>query len=222
MELRHNRIPTEMSEKPEFDFAFRARLKDLFIWRRDVRRFRHTALPGGALERLIEIACLAPSVGLSEPWRFVAVDDADARRAVRSCFETCNGDALNGYSGERAALYARLKLEGLTEAPAQLAVFVERTPAQGHGLGRRTMPETIEYSAVMAIHTMWLAARAEGLGLGWISILDPQRIAAILQAPPDWTLVGYLCIGYPAAEDDAPSLEREGWERREKPLLIRR
>jgi len=203
-----------MTKAPRFDDAFRARLIELLEWRRDVRRFRADAPPEGALERLIGLAARAPSVGLSQPWRFVVVEDSARRRAVRAEFERCNAAALAAQAGERAAIYARLKLAGLDEAPLQLAVFADRETAQGHGLGRRTMPEMIEYSAVMAIHTMWLAARAEGLGLGWVSILEPARIGAILEVPPAWRFIGYLCLGYPQSEDDVPALERAGWEER--------
>jgi len=131
-----------------FEPAFRARLRDLLLWRRDVRRFRGDPLPSGALDALIELACLAPSVGLSQPWRFVIVDDAARRAAIQRNFETCNAAALGAQHGERAGLYARLKLAGLKEAPCHLAVFADRATAQGHGLGRHTMPEMIEYSAV--------------------------------------------------------------------------
>jgi len=145
---------------PEFDDAFRARLIELLAWRRDVRRFRPEALPPGTLERLIETACLAPSVGLSQPWRFVTVADAARREAVREEFRSCNAQALASYEGDRASRYAALKLEGLREAPQQFAVFCDCTTAVGHGLGRRTMPEMAEYSVVAAICTLWLAARA--------------------------------------------------------------
>jgi len=199
---------------PEFDEAFRASLLDLFRWRRDVRRFCRAPLPSGTLNRLLGIASLAPSVGLSEPWRFVIVEDEQRRAAIRACFEACNAQALLAQEAERAGLYARLKLAGLEDAPAQVAVFADRTTPQGHGLGRRTMPEMIEYSGVIAIHTLWLAARAEGIGVGWVSILDPEKIAAILDTPPDWKLIGYLCVGYPQLECETPELERQGWERR--------
>jgi 5,6-dimethylbenzimidazole synthase len=95
-----------------------------------------------------------------------------------------------------------------------LAVFVDRATGQGAGLGRRTMPEMLDYSVVMAIHTLWLAARAEGLGVGWVSILDPEAAGADLAAEPDWRLVAYLCIGWPEREETVPELEREGWETR--------
>src|SRR5947208_6171884 len=124
-----------------FDDAFRARLRDLLIWRRDVRHFRRDPLPDGALERLIELACLAPSVGLSQPWRFVIVDSPAHRAAIRKNFESCNADALAAQSQQRAAAYARLKLAGLDDASSHLAVFADPSTAQGHGLGRHTMPE---------------------------------------------------------------------------------
>jgi 5,6-dimethylbenzimidazole synthase len=93
-------------------------------------------------------------------------------------------------------------------------VFADRATTQGHGLGRRTMPEMIEYSAVTAVHTIWLAARAQGIGLGWISILDPAAIATILDVPTAWKFIGYFCLGYPEAEDTVPELEQAGWEER--------
>jgi 5,6-dimethylbenzimidazole synthase len=207
-----------------FDHAFRARLRDLLIWRRDVRRFRRDPLPSGMLDSLIELACLAPSVGLSEPWRFVVVEDEALRAAIRRNFETSNANALAAQNRERAGLYARLKLAGLAEAPCHLAVFADRSTAQGHNLGRHTMPEMSEYSAVTAVHTIWLAARAQGIGMGWVSILDPQAVAAVLEVPPEWKFIGYFCLGYPQTADMIPELERSGWERRRPPssFIIRR
>jgi 5,6-dimethylbenzimidazole synthase len=198
----------------EFDDTFRRQLRELFVWRRDVRRFRGDPLPDGAVDRLIETACLSPSVGLSQPWRFVIVDDPARRRAVIDDFKACNADALNCYSGERAARYAALKLSGLEQAPGHLAVFADKASDIGHGLGRATMPETTEYSVVAAITAMWLAARAEGIGLGWVSILNPARIHAVLDVPDAWKFIAYLCIGYPEAECDQPELEQAKWEHR--------
>jgi 5,6-dimethylbenzimidazole synthase len=113
-----------------------------------------------------------------------------------------------------AARYAALKLAGLEEAPCQFAVFADAATETGHGLGRRTMPEMAEYSVVTAVSLMWLAARAEGIGMGWVSILDPARINGILDVPPEWRFIGYFCLGYPESESDRPELERAGWERR--------
>ena len=197
-----------------FDETFRRQLRKLFMWRRDVRRFRTDPLPSGTIERLVEIVCLSPSVGLSQPWRFVVVEDQARRRAVIEDFKACNAKALHSYSGDRAARYATLKLAGLEEAPAHLAVFAEKAGETGHGLGRMTMPETIEYSVVAAICSMWLAARAEGIGLGWVSILDPMHVSEILAVPKSWKFIGYLCLGYPEGEFDRPELERANWEYR--------
>ena len=187
-----------------------------------MRRFRGEALPDGALARLIQTACLAPSVGLSQPWRFVVVDDPARREAVRAEFRACNAQALAAYAGDLATRYAALKLEGLREAPHHLAVFCDRATTLGHGLGRRTMPEMAEYSVVAAICTMWLCARAEGIGMGWVSILDPTRMTALLDVPPDWRFIGYFCLGYPLHEDDTPELERAGWERRVEACVLQR
>lgn len=200
---------------PVFDAAFLDGLQALFVWRRDVRQFDPQPLPEGLLEALLAQAHLSPSVGNSQPWRFVLVDDPARREAVRGSFRKANADALSSYEGERAELYARLKLEGLRVAPVQLAVFCDEATDQGGGLGRRTMPEMLAYSCVCAISTLWLAARARGVGLGWVSILDPQEVAAALDVPADWRLVAYLCIGYPQEEQDEPELERAGWQARQ-------
>jgi 5,6-dimethylbenzimidazole synthase len=210
----------ELERSATFDHAFRARLRDLLVWRRDVRRFRRDPLPRGTLETLIELACLAPSVGLSQPWRFVIVEDGGIRAAIRRDFEACNGEALAAQSESRASLYARLKLAGLDEAPCHVAVFADRSTVQGHGLGRQTMPEMIEYSAVTAVHTIWLAARAQGVGMGWVSILNPAVVAALLDVPAEWKFIGYFCLGYPQADDTIPELEQSGWERRCLPSSV--
>jgi len=204
--------PMANLQGPRFDDAFCAKLDELLQWRRDVRAFQRAALPAGMLETLAALAALAPSVGNSQPWRFVAVDDAARRAAIRAEFERCNDAALAGYGGEKAALYTRLKLAGLDDAPVQLAVLCDESTAAGHGLGRATMAETLRYSAVCAVHGLWLAARARGIGVGWVSILEPARVVALLDVPQDWALVAYLCIGYPAAQSDTPTLERVGWQ----------
>lgn len=212
-----------MLPAPErFDEPFRKALRDLLTWRRDVRRFHRDALPAGLVEELIELARLAPSVGLSEPWRFVTVDDPARRVRIRNNFQAANTEALRDYEGERAAQYAELKLAGLVEAPVHLAVFVDQGVAQGHGLGRRTMPETVEYSVVCAVHTLWLAARAYGVGVGWVSILDPIDVADILDVPQTWSLVAYLCLGYAMEDHDRPELERLEWEHRSGTPVWRR
>ncbi len=207
---------------PAFDARFQSELAALFRFRRDVRRFRPDPVCAPVLQGLLDVAVTAPSVGLSQPWRFVTVDDPARRAAVRANFAACNADALAAQAQDRAGCYARLKLAGLDDAPCHLAVFVEPDPAQGHGLGRQTMPETVAYSAVMAIHTLWLAARAAGLGLGWVSILDAPAVRQALDVPHSWQLVAYLCLGVAETQGDVPELERSGWEQRRAPGVLRR
>jgi len=200
--------------------AFRAELADLMRWRRDVRRFRSDPVAADVLARCLAAFGLAPSVGLSEPWRVIAVESAAARAAALANFKAANGQALAGYVGEKARLYSQLKLSGMREAPLQLAVFCDDGTAKGAGLGAATMPETRAYSVVGAITLFWLAARAEGLGVGWVSILDAALLARDLDVPADWRLIGYLCVGWPETLADTPELEQIGWERRAPALVM--
>ena len=203
-----------------WDDRFRAGLADLLHWRRDVRRFRTTPLDRALLTELLGLAALAPSVGNAQPWRFVIVDDVGRRAEITAIFERENAEAAQGYEGERRALYCAMKLAGLREAPVHLAVFCDEETGRGAGLGRRTMPETLRYSVVCAIHTLWLAARARGVALGWVSILDPAAARAVLEVPPSWSLIGYLCLGWPDHVADRPELERSGWEKRASPDIF--
>jgi 5,6-dimethylbenzimidazole synthase len=198
----------------EFNQAFRDQLATLFAWRRDVRRFRKDPVAPALIGRLLAQTGLAPSVGLSEPWRFIMVESPTARAAALANFETANADALNGYADDQARLYATLKLSGMRDAPVQIAIFCDEATDQGSGLGARTMPEMRRYSVVCAVMQLWLAARAEGLGAGWVSILDPDRLAADLAVPEGWRLIAYLCLGWPEEEHSDAELERAGWESR--------
>ena len=198
---------------PAFDPAFRVQLGALFAWRRDVRRFRRDALPEATVDALLAQAATAPSVGLSEPWRFVRFASVQARAAARASFQAENARALADRDSD-AARYAALKLSGMDKAPVQFAVFCDDATAKGRGLGQRTMPEARRYSVVCAILQMWLAARAEGIGMGWVSILDPDAIHQAAEAPTDWTLVAYLCLGYPEEDHLDCELQRAGWEAR--------
>jgi len=186
----------------------------LLAWRRDVRRFRKQPIDPGIFNELLDLARLSPSVGNSQPWRFVIVEDAARREQIREIFARCNDAARAAYTGARAALYGELKLAGLQDAPGHIAVFVDETTDVGHGLGRQTMPEMVRYSAVAAVQTLWLAARAYGLGVGWVSILEPREVTRVLDVPADWSLVAYLCVGYPVEEHADPELERHGWQAR--------
>ena len=195
---------------------------DLIRWRRDVRRFRSDPVEATILDRCLCAFGLAPSVGLSEPWRVIRVASATAKAAVIANFQTANTAALQGYSGDKATLYSSLKLSGMQQAPVHLAVFCAEDTDKGAGLGAATMPQTRAYSVVSAITLLWLAARAEGLGLGWVSILDPEQLARDLDVPAGWSLIGYLCLGWPKTTDTTPELERLGWERRADHLIIGR
>jgi 5,6-dimethylbenzimidazole synthase len=199
---------------PDFTPTFREQLDDLLIWRRDVRHFDTRPLEQGLLDNLLDRASLAPSVGNSQPWRFVRVVSPERRAAITAHVELENARAAALYEDEARANYDALKLHGLQEAPEHLAVFCDTAPTEGRGLGRQSMPETLFYSTVLAIHTLWLAARARGVGLGWVSILEPAAISNMLDVPHEWTFIGYLCLGYPIAEHDVPELERGGWQAR--------
>jgi len=186
-----------------------------------VRHFDARAIPAEEMTALLEAASLAPSVGNAQPWRFVRLRTPALRAALAAHVDAQNARAAAGYAykGRREA-YSALKLHGLREAPELLAVFCDEHAAAGHGLGIATMPEMLRYSCVTAIHTLWLAARARGIGLGWVSILDPGAVAALLDVPQDWTLIALLCLGYPETPTDTPEIERRGWQARE-PLADR-
>lgn len=184
----------------------------LLTWRRDVRHFRSDPVPEPLLDRLRACMQLSPSVGNARPWRVIQVESADKRAAIINSFETCNSAAADAYAAPERQKYLTLKLAGLREAPVHLAVFTDLCVEEGKGLGRQTMPEMLSYSTVMAIHTLWLAARAENIGVGWVSILDPQTVAQTLDTPPSWSLTGYLCLGYPEATSDTPLLHQNGWQ----------
>lgn len=213
---------TASPDRPLFDASFQSRFVDLLAWRRDVRRFRRDPVPESLLKSLLDLIALAPSVGNCQPTRMVRVDDAARREAIVANFEAANREALASYNGEQAGTYVRLKLEGLREAPVHLAVFCDEATSLGHGLGARTMPETRRYSAVCALHTFWLAARMHGIGVGWVSILDPAAAAATLAVPAAWSFIAYLCVGWPQEEHVVPELEREGWQARVAQTVLRR
>jgi 5,6-dimethylbenzimidazole synthase len=193
--------------------AHRAALQDVLEWRRDVRHFKTDPIGDDRLENLRAAMDLAPSVGNARPWRVMQIVTPAKRAAVIADFETANAKAAEKYKGTKKNAYMALKLAGLHDAPVHLAVFTDHTPAAGHGLGRQTMPEMLDYSTVAAIHTLWLAARADNIGMGWVSILNPANICKILDAPPTWTLTAYLCLGEAAQQDDTPLLHRTDWQK---------
>ncbi|MBM7066235.1 5,6-dimethylbenzimidazole synthase [Actibacterium sp. 188UL27-1] len=203
-----------------FPDDFQDQLTLLMRLRRDVRRFRSDPVEEALVTHCLDAFRLAPSVGLSETWRLVRVQTPAARAAALANYKQANAAALAGYGGDEAADYSALKLSGMEEAPVHLAVFSDESSDKGRGLGAQSMPEMRRYSVVCAITLMWLRARAKGLGIGWVSILDAQALARRLDVPDDWVLVGYLCLGWPEAEGETPELETLGWEERRRDLPI--
>ena len=210
-------MPNAVDGLAPFSAPFQEELLRLFRLRRDVRRFRRDPLPEEEVLAMLEAAHTAPSVGLSQPWRFVRVRSEGARSAVIASFERANAAASRAFDDDRAQLYRSLKLAGLREAPEHLLICCQTDTGQGHGLGRATLPGTLRDSVICAIQNLWLAARARGLAIGWISILDPEELRAPLDLPPHWLWVAYLCMGWPERDSDHPELEAAGWERR-RPL----
>ncbi|MBB2181269.1 5,6-dimethylbenzimidazole synthase [Gluconacetobacter tumulicola] len=196
----------------EFTASDVSTLNRILRWRRDVRHFRPDPIDEPVIARLRAAMDLAPSVGNARPWRVIRVDSPALRAAVRTDFSRCNAEAARTYDGRQHEDYLRLKLAGLDHAPLQLAVFTVSDPAEGHSLGRRSMPDTLSASTNMAIHTLWLAARVENLGLGMVSILDPKVMEQIFDCPAEWRFSAYLCIGHAECDDDMPLLHRVGWQ----------
>lgn len=175
-------------------------------------RFSDLPLEDHVVEAILDAAISAPSVGYSQPWRFVLVRDADTRRRIKSSFEEENEKGAARFSGERETQYRSLKLEGIDEAPLNIAVFYQ--PSESPVLGQTTMQQSGVFSVVCAIQNMWLMARALNVGLGWVSIVAPETIKQILNAPEESELVGYLCLGYVDEFLQKPELESMGWESR--------
>lgn len=197
-------------------------LLELLSWRRDVRHFEKTPIQPDQVAQLSEAIDLAPSVGNSRPWKFVRVQNPELRDGIYQNFVNSNNTAGDAYSDEEAENYKDLKLAGLKEAPLHLAVFTDMAPHSGKGLGRQTMPETLIYSTIMAIHNLWLTARTMNIGVGWVSILNPKELNTLLDVPEEWKFTGYLCLGYPAFNSKAPELHEKSWQLNTKTEWIER
>ncbi len=196
----------------EFTADYNQKLVEILRWRRDVRHFRRDPIAAETMSAIEASVDLAPSVGNSRPWRIIRVSSPANREAVIHCYKKAKEEAGQIYKGEERRAYDALKLAALKDAPVHLAFFTETAPAEGRGLGRQTMPETLSYSTVTAIHTLWLIARTHNVGVGWVSIVDPNRIGEILQTPDSWKLTGYLCLGYPEHDETLPELHRRHWQ----------
>lgn len=181
--------------------------------RRDVRRFRGTGIAPAVLRRVLDAAHQAPSVGFMQPWSFILIRSVDTRRRVKDLFERERQAAACFYDEPRRSAYLDLKLEGILDAPLNVCVTCDPTRG-GEVLGRNAMPETDVYSTCLAVQNLWLAARAEGLGVGWVSILKTAWLREILRIPPHVIPVAYLCVGYPEAFEREPLLQTVDWRRR--------
>ncbi|MGH7875049.1 MAG: 5,6-dimethylbenzimidazole synthase [Candidatus Binatia bacterium] len=179
--------------------------------RRDVRRFLSSPIPAEAVERILLAAHHAPSVGFMQPWNFIVIRESRTKKLIKEAFLLARGQEAERFSHDRKKLYLSLKLEGIEEAPLNICVTCDSTRHGPAVLGRSLIPQTDIYSTCCAIQNLWLAARAEGLGVGWVSILREDRLKEILRIPSHITVVGYLCMGNPARFEPKPELETVGW-----------
>ena len=196
-------------------------LSEIMAARRDVRgnRFLTEALDPDDVDKIFAAALMAPSVGFSQPWEFVSITQADTRQQIADSFFVENEKAkalfrAGNYQAGQLEQYEQLKLEGIIEAPLNVAVFYN--PQKGPVLGQTSMPERGRYSVVCAVQNMWLKARSLNIGIGWVSILDPEKVKHILHAPQDRELIAYLCIGKVDKFYDQPELEMLQWQQRKK------
>jgi 5,6-dimethylbenzimidazole synthase len=189
-------------------------LEEIMLHRRDIRgnNFLKKQVSEETIHKILLAASLAPSVGFSQPWEFVVIRDNATKNLVVNSFEIENEKAEKMFCDEKQKKYAELKLEGIKEAPVNIAVFYK--PSTRPVLGQNTMKEMGEYSVVCAIQNMWLMSRSLNVGLGWVSILNPESVKKILKSPPGNKLVAYLCIGYVKEFMNIPELEKINWETR--------
>ncbi|ACF14676.1 cob(II)yrinic acid a,c-diamide reductase [Chloroherpeton thalassium ATCC 35110] len=180
--------------------------------RRDVRgEYRPDPIPDEVLERVLLAAHNAPSVGFMQPWDFVVVKNNETKQKLKAAFEQAHAEAADMFDGEKRALYQSLKLEGILEAPVGICVTCDRSRSGKVVIGRTANPEMDLYSSVCAVQNLWLAARAENLGMGWVSIIHHDELKRILNIPEHIVPVAYLCLGYVDFFHETPELEAVGW-----------
>lgn len=185
--------------------------------RRDVRsNFLQDPIPQPVLRRILMAAHHAPSVGFMQPWDFILIKDREVRQRVMDCFQRANDQAAAVYEDEQLRLYQSLRLQGILSTPLNICLTCNRKNKRGQGLGRQSMPEMDLYSCVCAVQNLWIAARAEGIGVGWVSILSKDELRQILCLPEEIEPIAYLCIGYVSEFATRPDLEKAGWAEREQ------
>jgi 5,6-dimethylbenzimidazole synthase len=208
---------TQHSKPPvgKFTEAEKRGLYKAIYGRRDVRdHFLPAPIPDDVLHKLLDAAHHAGSVGFMQPWSFIVVRSPEVKQRVKALFAQANAAAREVFEGERRAMYSQMKLEGICEAPVNLCVTCDPTRNGPHVLGRNTIRETDVYSTCCAVQNLWLAARAEGIGVGWVSIFDLAELRAVLRIPSHVMLVSYLCLGYVTEFLSRPQLETVGWQPR--------
>lgn len=199
----------------EFSEAEREVVHRVIQARRDIRKFSPEPVPAEVLKRILEAAHFAPSVGFMQPWNFILIESVDIRKKIKESFLKINAAEVEKIEDEdRKNLYQGLKLEGILESPLNIAVTCDTRRGAPFVLGRAPMPETDVFSTCLAIENMWLAARADGVGIGWVSILDRTSVEQELKLPEGVRLVAYLCVGYPVEFKRVPLLEEVGWRAR--------
>ncbi|MCW8915444.1 MAG: 5,6-dimethylbenzimidazole synthase [Magnetovibrio sp.] len=206
-------------DKPVNDHRFsddmRAALYHTIFNRRDVRgQFLPDPIDEGMLARVLLAAHYAPSVGFMQPWSFTIVRDQGVKQKVHNLFSKAHAEAADMFEGEKSETYRGLKLEGIMESPINICVTCDKDRAGPVVIGRTHIPEMDLYSTVCAVQNLWLASRAEGLGLGWVSILDQQNLKEVLGIPERVEPVAYLCLGHVDHFKDKPELETAGWRKR--------
>ena len=198
--------------RPEITPAERAGFYKVLYHRRDTRReFLPDPVDEAVLRRILDAAHHAPSVGFMQPWDFIIVRDRAIRRRIKEDFEAAHREAAEMFDEARREKYRAFKLEGILEAPLGLVVTCDRNRTGGPVIGRTSQPEMDLYSTVCAVQNLWLAARAENLGVGWVSILHPDRLKEILGIPEGIVPIAYLCVGHVSGFHEKPELEKAGW-----------
>jgi 5,6-dimethylbenzimidazole synthase len=183
--------------------------------RRDIRQFRDAPIDPQVILKILDAAHHAGSVGFMQPWNFIVIKSKETKEKMYQLFLEENAKAREAYEGDTQRLYDSLTLQGIRESPYNIAVTCRHEINDDKPvLGRRSMPEMDLYSTCCAIQNLWLAARAEGIGVGWVSIFEPSEVKKILKIPASVTLVAYLCLGFPLFFDETPLLERVGWRKR--------
>jgi 5,6-dimethylbenzimidazole synthase len=179
--------------------------------RRDCRRFRPESIPEPTLVRILDAAHHAPSVGFMQPWNFILIRDSQVRDRIHQAFLRANAEAQELFEGERRPQYRSFKLEGIRESPLNICVTCQRDRFGPVVLGKTCQPDMDLYSTVCAVQNLWLAARVEGIGVGWVSIIHADELSAILKLPSQVVPIAYLCLGYVQEFASEPELQTAGW-----------